>query len=140
MLQDTIKVDDTKLVLLHRLQLERLLLSGRVVKLLCPLIDWGSKMELVHHRIFLFTVGNSFDICSSRSNIRIVSFLNQLPCRVFAIFEHDLRSRNTWSMLESDVVEVKEGLIVGAIGESGTFQRDESLWCKTKRGQQHETA
>ena len=79
------------------MEFERLLLSGRVVKLLRPLNNCGTKVELVHRRILRSIVGICFNICSSFPNIPTVSSLNRLVGRVFAILEHISRSGNTSS-------------------------------------------
>ena len=79
------------------MDLERFPLSGRVVKLLRPLNNCGTKVELVHRRILRSIVGSCFNICSSCANIPTTSSLNRLVGRVFAILEHISRSGNTSS-------------------------------------------
>ena len=79
------------------MDLERFPLSGRVVKLLRPLNNCGTKVELVHRRILRSIVGSCFNICSSFPDIPTISSLNRLVGRTFEILEHISRSGDTSS-------------------------------------------
>ena len=76
--------------------------SGRVGKVLRPLINGGLNIELVHLRIFRIfmcsTLGSCSDICCSWFNISTVWSLNRLAGCAFTIFEHISRSNDTWSI------------------------------------------